>query len=326
MPQSQKDLQPLFSCFIGIDVSKDHLDLVCHGESKAYQFSNSKLGWKKLFSTFKTPLKNALVVLEATGGYEKGILSFLLEKSVKLHRADTRKVKFFIRSYGKFAKTDALDAAHLALYGFERHLSLPLFQLQHSDLTQLKDLVDRRDELTKMLVQEKNRLQSPSLSDTIKGSILAVISLFDDQLRSLSHQISVLISQNVQLSQKQTVITTIPGVGPIMSFALLAYLPELGLLSRRQIASLAGLAPHPKESGSRIGYRSTAYGGRHPIKSLIHMSALAASRSDSSLGQFYDHLIASGKKPMVALTALKRKIVVIANAKIRDSLLLTAST
>ena len=142
------------------------------------------------------------------------------------------------------------------------------------------------------------------------------------QIKDLEIFIADLITESDSLTKKQAIMKTVPGIGTSISVMLLAALPELGLLTRRQIACLAGLAPHPKDSGSFSGYRSTSFSGRYYIKSILHMAAFAAARSHSPLGDFYRNLISNGKKPIVALTALKRKIVVIINARIRDHVFL----
>lgn len=308
-----------YTYFIGIDISKKSLDLAIYSQSKTYQFSNKKEGWKTLFKKFEKELKDGLVVIEKTGGYEKGLLKFLMDMNIRVHCADTRKVKFFIRSFGRLAKTDTIDARYLAAYGFERNLNLPLFSFPHPDLEHLRQLVARSQDLKKMLVQEKNRSQAPFISSQVKKSISSIIRLLQSQLSSIQSQIQSLIQSNPVLKLKYSTLQTVPGLGKTIAAILLAELPELGLLSRRQIASLAGLAPHPKQSGLHSAYRSTAYGGKRSLKPSLHMAALAASHSHSSLALFYHALITKGKKPMVALTALQRKIVVISNARLRDA-------
>lgn len=204
----------------------------------------------------------------------------------------------------------------LAHYGVERHPSLELFK-EHPRQKLLK-LVLRRTELKQMLVQEKNRLKAPDLGD-LKNSFKVIIEALEKQLLFIGEQIKEICSADIELKKQMSVLKTISGIADISAFALLALLPELGTVNRKQIASLAGVAPHHNESGNKVGYRFTR-GGRSEVKPVLFMAAMAAARSHSELGEFYRKLIAAGKKKMVALVALMRKIVVIANARVRDSL------
>lgn len=310
------------SHFIGIDVSKDSLDLCLLSQKGVLSFPNSKKGWKALFKRFSSFFPSSLVVLEATGGYEKGILEFLVSHSVPVHRADARKVKFFVRSLGKIAKTDALDAYYLALYSKARYDTLPLYALPSKPLSDLRDLVSRRKDIVDHLAQEKTKLSKPSLNPTIAKSIARIIAILQKEKENIEALIKSLLNASPELKQKYLILLSVPGIGHVMAVSLLAFLPELGQCSRKSIASLAGLAPHPKDSGNHSGYRSTAYGGRRFLAHLLHMAALTASKSLSTLGTFYRDMILRGKKHLVALTALKRKIVVIANARLRDSFFL----
>ncbi len=318
----------VFSRFVGIDISKAHFDVALHGKMETTRFPNTVSGWSDLIhlihlselSELKT--ENTLVVIEPTGGYEKGVLWTLLQKRVSVHRADTRKVKSFIRSYGVYGKTDQIDAIQLARYGYERHSSLTLFSAYSSELDLLKALVARYNDLKEIQVKEKNRIQHPHISSLIRKSINAVLKVTQKQLEMVEIELDELINGHQELKTKQTVMQAVPGIGKKVSQQLLACLPELGYLNRKQIACLSGVAPHPKESGTLSKYRKTGYGGKQNVKAILHMAALAAAHSKSDLGLFYASLIARGKKPLVAITALKRKIIVIANAKIRDSLLL----
>lgn len=303
--------------YFGIDIGKKEVVVGIHGSKVTQTFPNSTVGFKTFFKEHKKTLKKALVVLETTGGYEHLFLNNLLDKSIHVHRADTRKVKNFIRSWGQNGKSDALDAQALALYGYERHKTLSLFERQDPIALKLLALAQRRQDLNQMLVQEKNRLQSPQNDPVVSKSCEYLIQTFNEQLSTISQEIAGIIKANPHFQAKQEILETIPGIGPIVSSMLLAQLPELGQLNRRQIASLCGLAPYPCESGQKIGYRRTK-GGRQQVRSILFMAAMAARRSHSPLKAFYEKLIAKGKKKMVALTALMRKIVVMANARLKE--------
>lgn len=302
--------------FIGIDIGKFDFVVTLHGSNRIQNYENAPLGIKAFFKDFKREFPTSLVVLETTGGYEMKLLLTLCNKKYHVHRANTRKVKNFIRSFGNGAKTDALDAKALALYGFERQDRLELFTPASENSFTLYDLVQRRKDLTHMLVAEKNRAKAPKISAMVKNSCEMMIKNLTNHITDITKQIKELIASDQNLRSRLEVLKTIPGIGDIIAQNLLALMPELGTLTRRQVASLAGLAPRANDSGKSQGYRRTAH-GRDSIKPFLFLSAMAARNSHSHLKTFYDNLIARGKKKMVALTALMRKIIVIANAKLK---------
>lgn len=304
----------MYQNFIGIDIGKTEIFVAIHRQPVVNTYTNDLTGFQQLHDDHALALANGLVVLETTGGYETALIQYLQKHAYSVHRANTRKVKNFIRSYGKLGKSDSIDAKMLAVYGLERHASLDLFI--ENPCKKLLKLANRRSDLTQMLVQEKNRLQAPDQGDVLE-SIEAVIEVFKQQIKQIDDKIQQIYNQDELLTGKKEVLKTVPGLGDIISTNLLAFMPELGFADRRQIASLGGVAPHPNESGKKLGYRCTR-GGRAQVKRMLFMAAMAAARSRSELGQFYERLVAAGKKKMVALTALMRKILVIANARLRD--------
>lgn len=306
-----------YSTFLGIDIGKSEVVVGVYGSKITQAFPNSKSGFKAFLKEHRKTLQGALVILETTGGYERLFLNALLDRKISVHRANTRQVKNFIRSWGQYGKSDALDAQALARYGYERHQSLALFQKQDPKILRLSSLAQRRQDLTQMLVQEKNRLQSPEDDPLVLKSCKQVIATFETQISLINQEIEELINGDVHLQSQQKLLEIIPGIGSKISSALLAFVPELGQLNRRQIASLCGLAPHPYESGQKIGYRKTK-GGRQHVRSILFMAAMSARRSNSRLKAFFEKLIANGKMKMVALTALMRKIIIIANAKLKE--------
>lgn len=259
-----------------------------------------------------------LAICEPTGGHERLLLQRLVAKAIPCHRADTLKVKAFIRSFGTLAKTDALDAQALARYGIERWHSLPLFAPPDDTLQALGELVARRRDLVALKVAEQNRLGSPA-RQAIKASCEAVLRTLRRQIERIDAAIDSLLQACDSLRHRIEILQTLPGVGPRTATALAASMPELGSLSRRQAASLAGVAPHPRDSGTLKGYRSMR-GGRPIIRTTLFMAALAASRANGPLRPFYQRLVENGKKPIVAIAALMRKIIVILNARLRDQM------
>lgn len=307
----------LYSSFIGIDIGQFTFVVAGHGDQKTREYDNTPLGISAFFKDFKKTLHpQSLCVLETTGGYEMRLLLTLCEKNTAVHRANTRKVKNFIRSFGNAPKTDALDAKALALYGYERWQRLERFVPPTQQALVLYELTQRRQDLKQMIIAEKNRRQAPR-TVVVKKSCDTIIEALTQEMNAITAIIKDLIENDSDLKAKKDVLKTIPGIGDIISHDLLVLLPELGDLNRKQIASLTGLAPKANDSGKHKGYRATGH-GRNTVKPILFMAAMAARNSHSPLKAFYETLINKGKKKMVALTALMRKIIVIANAKIRD--------
>lgn len=306
----------LYQNFIGVDIGKYTFVVSVYGQKKTKEYENTPGGISDFLKAYASTLDKSLVVLETTGGYEKLLLLTLCKHEIAVHRANTRKVKNFIRSYGNPAKTDELDAKALARYGYERHASLELYEPLSPDLLDLYCLIQRRRDLKQMLIAEKNRKQGPGAA-SVQPSFDAIITVLNEEVTAISHAIEELISSIPKLSAVKKVLKTVPGIGDIVAQELLGLVPEIGTLSRRKIASLTGLAPRANDSGNFKGYRHTGH-GRDIIKPMLFLSAMAARNSKSELKTFYESLIGRGKKKMVALTALMRKIIVIANARVRD--------
>jgi transposase len=258
----------------------------------------------------------ALVVCEATGGYETALLTALCAAGVEAHRADARKVKAFIRSLGTLAKTDAIDARALARYGHERHASLARWQPPQTARARLQAMVLTRRDLVADRTAYKNRLKAPGGSH-VAQHLEAVIECIDAQVAALDEEANRLIENTKDLKAAAKVLRGIKGIGATTAAALIALLPELGTTDRRRIASLAGLAPHPRQSGGMDAYRRVR-GGRPEVKRVLFMAALSACRAEGPLRDAYNRLIQNGKKRMVAVIAIMRKIVVIANARIKE--------
>lgn len=238
--------------FIGIDIGKFKNVVAVHEQKNTVGFDNNTSGWQQLFQKFSDILPNSLVTLENTGKYELGLLHFLVDKNIATHRANTRKVKSFILSHGTLAKSDKSDARALAQYGFERHSTISLFVPTFENQSTLVALCQRRDDITQMRAQEKCRLAAPE-NDHIKESCQKTIEFFNIQIDELNNTIQKIIDESRELQQRQKILKTVPGIGPKLSQDFLCLMPELGYLSRREVASLAGVAPYPKESGKTIG-------------------------------------------------------------------------
>lgn len=306
----------LYKTHIGIDIGKSSFVVALHGKRETCEYDNDGAGIGQFLKDFKKSFVRGLCVLETTGGYETRLVLTLCDKGIAVHRANTRKVKHFIRSFGNGAKTDKLDARALAWYGNEREEQLEVFTPLSKCALELYELVQRRQDLTEMKVAEKNRLQAPR-AEAIKESCKRMIEVLVQQIKDITEQINAIVENDPILKEKKKVLKSIPGIGDIIANSLLVLLPELGTLDRRKIASLAGLAPMANDSGRHKGYRRVNH-GRGGIKPLLFIAAMAARNSNSELKAFYLKLADKGKKRMVALTALMRKIIVIANARLRD--------
>lgn len=305
----------VYTNFIGIDIGKFNFVVANYGNKATKEYENNLSGINSFLKDYKGILPNSLCVLETTGGYEMRLLLTLCDKGIAVHRANTQKVKNFIRSFGNRAKTDALDAQALAFYGYERGDRLTKFVPCSKKASDLYELVQRRQDLKQILIAEKNRFQAPR-AKLIKGSCAVMIKAITEQISSIDTEIDALIENDDILKAKKKTLITIPGIGNIIANELLILMPELGTMNRREVASLAGLAPRANDSGKFVGYRRTGQ-SRNTIKPILFLAAMAARNSKSQLATFYFDLIARGKKKMVALVALMRKIIVIANAKLK---------
>lgn len=301
--------------FIGCDVGKAEIVVFDSRSGRITRIANASQALADFADTLEP---TGLVVCEATGGYEAGLLEALVAAGRPVHRADARKVKAFIRSFGILGKSDGIDARALAAYGRERHGTLARWQPRDEQRDQLALLVSTRRECVRQRVACRNRLQAPGTAP-IAPRLQRILATFDAEIAGLDDDIATLIQACEPLNQAATTLRGIPGIGPATAAQLVALMPELGTLGRRQAAALAGLAPHPRQSGSLDAYRRTR-GGRPDVKQALFMAALAAARHNPTLKSFYQRLIANGKKPIVALVAVMRKLLVIANARIRDTM------
>lgn len=307
-----------YGSFIGFDVSKDSITVYDSQSEQICEIQNTASALRKYIKNIDN---NALTICEPTGGYEAILLDVLLQYKIPVHRCDARRVKAYIRSLGIYAKTDAIDAKALAAYASERHEDLCLWSMPPQSIQELQILMSRRQELLVMRIAEKNRSQAPLMTQRVAKrvhkSCCRLIRLINQELMEIEELIESIIDQDQTLTDVNDILTSFKGIGKVSAFGLLCVLPELGKISRRQIASLAGLAPHPKQSGKVNAYRKVS-GGRQQAKQILFMVAIVAARRNEDMKIFYDRLLKNGKKKMVALTAVMRKIITILNAQVRD--------
>lgn len=298
--------------FIGCDVGKKEIVVFDSLSNRVTSLANSPEALAGLAAGLEG---DVLVICEATGGHEAMLLEALVAARRPAHRADARKVKAFIRSFGTLGKNDAIDARALARYGEERHRRLPRWQPADKDRSTLAGLVLTRQDMVKDRTAWSNRSRAPGGMSEIIAPILATL---DAQIKAVGAAIEALLEACRPLSEAVATLRTIKGLGPTVAPALIALMPELGTLDRKKIAALAGLAPHPNQSGTRDGYRKVR-GGRTEIKRLLFLPAMTAARHDPNIKAFHERLVKAGKKPILALVAVMRKIIIIANAKLRDA-------
>lgn len=309
-------VSPKIQSVLGIDVSQDSVTLHDSRTAQTVTVPNEATALRALIKTLP---RFQLAVCEATGGHEDVVLEVLDQLGRPAHRADAAKVKAYIGSFGKRAKTDAIDARWLARYGLERGASLARWTPLPAAQQTLKALVARRADLVAMRVQEKNRLQAPRTRVDVLASadIADHVADLNRRIETIEVAIAACLKADRRLASRSATLRTVPGIGPVLAAVLQANMPELGRLNRRQAASLAGCAPHPRQSGKLNAYRATR-GGRRQLRPFLFVAALAAARPKSPLADTYQALIKAGKAKRVALTAIMRKIIVIANARLRD--------
>lgn len=298
---------------VGIDVSKDSLEVHCRPSGLAFQVPRDPAGLDVLVAKL-APLEPVLIALEASGGFESVVTARLSVASLPVVVVNPVQVRQFARAVGKRAKTDPIDAAVIA--HFVEATNPPVRELPDEATRVLSSLLTRRRQLIEMSVAERQRLRQATTT-TLKKSIQRLLKAIQHELRELDREIDDTVKRTPAWREKEDLLRSVPGVGPVISRTLIAAMPELGRLDRRQIASLAGLAPFTRESGRWKG-KSFIGGGRGEVRQVLYMGAVTASRHNPELAAFYQRLMAAGKAPNQALIAVARKLLVTLNAILRD--------
>ncbi len=298
--------------FVGIDVAKDKLDIAVLGEKKASQVGNDEAGITKLIKKMKT-LKPALIVVEATGGYQRAVVLGLYEAGLPVAVVNPVRVRQYARASGLLAKTDKLDAFNLAEFG--RQMKPRKFEAKSESERHVSALLVRRRQLEEMLKAEKSRLRT--VSGEMRGSVERMIEMLKEEIKRLEKELDRFMKENSDWREQEEILTSAKGVGRITATTLLAELPELGKLDRKKIAALVGLAPMNFDSGKKRGYRKTK-GGRMEVRNVLYMSTLVATRYNPLIKAQYQELQRRRKVKKVALTACMRKFLTILNAMKRD--------
>jgi len=298
--------------FVGIDVSKNKFDVVILPKGTRLTCPYDREGIDQLLAQLAG--LDCIVVLEATGGYERRLAAELVEAGHRTAIANPRQVRDFARGIGVLAKNDRIDARVLAIYA--QHVKLRLAENRSETQQELTALVVRRRQLVALQNAESNRLAQTTVKLAAK-SIRHVLDMLRKELKKLDAEIARLIEADDDWRNKSELLQSVPGVGPGTSASLVAQLPELGKLNRQQIASLVGLAPFSRDSGQFRGQRSI-WGGRGSVRSALYMAAFNAMRCNPVIRTFADRLKQSGKRAKVILTACMRKLLVILNTMLRN--------
>lgn len=295
---------------VGVDVSKERLD-VALTDGRWLQFSNDDSGHAQL-CTLLAEEKPLLVVMEATGGLERALATQLSAAAIPVRIVNARLVRHFAKASGLLAKTDRIDAQ--VLMRFAQTMRLEPRELVDEELHVLQALVARRRQLLEMITMEKNRLRGAHKA--IQSSITRTIRMLEKQLKETDDDLDSTLKSCGVWREKVELLESVPGIARVTSATLVATLPELGKLNRRQIASLAGVAPFNRDSGHYRGKRSI-FGGRAASRSALYMAALVGARFNPVLKAFYQRLRARGKPAKVALVACMRRLLTILNVMVR---------
>lgn len=298
---------------VGIDVSKEKWDVAVSGQKGSHTFAADRDGEKRLLQLLR-PLNVKIVCIEATGCYQRGLVKLLQEHDYAVAIVNPRLPRDFAKSMNRLAKTDAIDARILSMYA-ERYDLQPTPPTSKS-IEKIEALSVRRRQLVGMRTQESNRCES-TFDAEMKASLQMHLAYLQEEIKRIERQIEKLVDSEPDLQVNAKLIASTPGVGMLTACRLVIELRELGLLNRKEIARLVGLAPINRDSGKMRGIRKIG-GGRTHIRNALYMPTLVAIKHNPKIKECYDRLIAKGKKPMVAIIACMRKLLTILNVMIRD--------
>lgn len=302
---------------IGVDVSQDHLDAHVRPAGLRQRFANTAAGIAELLDWVR-PHAAERIVFESTGPYQKAAVGALLAAGLPVVVVNARQVRDFAKAMNYLAKTDRIDAAVIAHFG--EVATTTVRPLESQEIRKLRELYDRRGQLVRILAMEKNQRHAATVagaSPQVLTSIAQLIDYLEGQIGDLEQRLDQIIESAAAFRTRNEILQTITGIGPQVSRTLLAHLPELGKYSRQTIAALVGLAPFNDDSGTHTGQRHIR-GGRSKVRVGLYQAAIAAIRHCPRMKAFYASLKARGKASRVAIIAVARKILVLANALIRD--------
>lgn len=299
--------------FVGIDVSKDKLDVAIRPDGDRWTAGNDEKGLEKMVARL-LERKPTLVVLEATGGLQMPAVVALASAKLPVVVVNPRQIRDFAKATGRLAKTDSIDSDVIAHFG--EAVRPQIRPLRDAETQELMDLVSRRRQLVDMITAEKNRLKTARKK--VRKNIQEHISWLEKRIQDVDTDLSKRIKQSPAWRAKDEILQSAPGVGPVLSVTLLSGLPELGTLNRKEVAALVGVAPLNRDSGKQQGTRCV-WGGRANVRSVLYMCTMSAIRWNPAIRTFYLRLTEAGKKHKVATTACARKLLTMLNAMIRTN-------
>jgi transposase len=311
--QQGRDTKMAMLSFCGIDVSKDRLDVMVLPEQKCVSVANDAAGWAELVEWLRG-FSIAAIGIEASGGYERGAMRALLAAGMSVRQVNPFKLRQFARASGVLAKNDPLDTRMIA--SFVAIMPTRPAQRQTPTAERLAEMLAVRRQLSaeKVAAENASRLLEDAMLQRLSrrriGRLAADIDMLDGHLVKI-------VQTDAALAHRYRLLTSMPGVGPVLACTLIALLPELGRMSRKQVAALVGVAPYAFESGKFKG-RRCIWGGRAPVRQVLYMAAMSASNWNPVLKTFHDRLKAAGKLPKVAIVAVMRKMITLLNAMLRD--------
>lgn len=310
----------LFKSFVGVDVSKNRLDVFCSGTRQRLSLPNTAEGIANQF-LLHVQSRETLVVMEATGGYETRLVQVLGEAGIAVAIVNPRRVRDFAKSLGREAKTDSIDAEVIARYG-EVAKPSPIASKSDGE-KKLEALVTRRSQLVDMITQESNRLRQ-TYDEEIKEDIRQILESLKKQRKLIEERLEKRIEMmsDPQLRRRAEILQSAKGIGQVATCTIIAELPELGTLNRGAIAKLVGLAPLNRDSGAWQGKRFIS-GGRSHVRRVLYMATLVAVRHNDRIRRYYQHLLSKGKAKKVAIVACMRKLLTILNVLIKNNELWT---
>lgn len=298
--------------FVGIDVAKDSMEVTVHEGNERWNFPNDEAGLAKLV-TKMNKVSPCLIVLEATGGYERMVSAELQSKGFPVAVVNPRQIRDFARSAGILAKTDILDAKVISHFAAKMQPAPRILPTEAAK--KLGSILIRRRQVVTMLTAEKNRLQQAD--PAVRKRVKKHVTWLEKELKDINKELKQMVQDDPEWKKKDEIIQSVPGVGPNLSITILADFPELGILNRKQIAALGGVAPFNRDSGKMRGKR-TIWGGRDIVRTATYMATFVAVRCNPLLKSFFDRLIAAGKPRKVALVACMRKLLCILNAMLKN--------
>jgi transposase len=281
-------------------------------EKRIDQVGNDRKGITRLIAQMRQNCPS-LIVVEATGGYEQAVIDGLFCAGLPVARVSPQRVHQYARARGLLAKTDRIDAGNLAEYG--QHIRPRLYVARDKEVEHLSALLTRRKQVIEMVMAEKNRLRTAC--ETVKSSLQTMIACLGEELKRLDQEVDSFMDGHAELKEREKLLRSARSIGPVTAATLLAELPELGELDRKQIAALVGVAPMNQDSGRRRGYRKTK-GGRPDVRRTLYMATLTGIRYNPVIQANYERLVGRGKEKKVAITACMRKFLIILNAMMRD--------